>query len=394
MRFFIASFFLLVVHVLSAQTDGSVIHLRNPSFEGLPSQGKPPVSWDNCGHVGETPPDIQPSDGSNPFFRVNKPAFDGKTYLGMVTRDNDTYEAVSQRLSSPLQADKCYEFSIHLARSNTYESLSRVEERNVFYNIPIKLRIWGSKTQCGRQSEDDLLAESGLVINTRWLVSSFHMEPKKEYDYIILEAFYNTPTPFPYNGNILVDNASPIIMVPCEEELAIAEASVPQQDKYVNQSPQKTTPTKPASQPAATPNQPKQKQIVGVITPDLRRDNLKLGKTLTIKEVFFDADSTKFSTNSISALNELYQFLKNNQDLRIEVGGHTNSLPPSEYCDRLSLARAKSVAQYLNEQGISWDRLRYKGYGKKNPIATNDTEEGRRENQRVEIKILGMRAQG
>ena len=72
----------------------------------------------------------------------------------------------------------------------------------------------------------------------------------------------------------------------------------------------------------------------------------------------------------------------------IEVGGHTNGIPPHEFCDKLSTARAKSVAQYLVDKGIPASRITYRGYGKRNPIASNATPEGREKNQRVEINIV------
>ncbi len=57
-------------------------------------------------------------------------------------------------------------------------------------------------------------------------------------------------------------------------------------------------------------------------------------------------------------------------------------------CDRLSSARAASVADYLNDKGIDRGRIASKGYGKREPIATNSTVVGRRKNQRVELKVL------
>ena len=106
---------------------------------------------------------------------------------------------------------------------------------------------------------------------------------------------------------------------------------------------------------------------------------------------FFEADSSRIRKESTNALDEVYDFLLTYRDVVIEIGGHTNSYPPDEYCDRLSEARAKAVAEYLVSKGINRERLKYKGYGKRKPIASNQTISGRRKNQRVEIKILEMR---
>lgn len=120
----------------------------------------------------------------------------------------------------------------------------------------------------------------------------------------------------------------------------------------------------------------------------LRPENLGVGQTLRIEQLYFKADSTNIEPESYPVLDEIYAFLKSNDRIIIEIGGHTNSLPEHDYCDRLSAARAKSVADYLYQKGIPEARITYKGYGKRNPIATNETVAGRRQNQRVEIKIL------
>ena len=89
-------------------------------------------------------------------------------------------------------------------------------------------------------------------------------------------------------------------------------------------------------------------------------------------------------------LDEVYAFLDANDDVVIEVGGHTNGQPPHEFCDALSTARAEAVVAYLTSKGIAAERLYAKGYGKRRPRATNRTVTGRRRNQRVEIKVLSV----
>ena len=76
----------------------------------------------------------------------------------------------------------------------------------------------------------------------------------------------------------------------------------------------------------------------------------------------------------------------------IEIGGHTNTVPPDDYCNHLSTQRAKSVQEYLVSQGVPETRLKYKGYGKTDPIIAYDkyNKDARQKNQRVEIKILSL----
>lgn len=127
------------------------------------------------------------------------------------------------------------------------------------------------------------------------------------------------------------------------------------------------------------------------ILPALTASTLSNGQTIGVEQLQFDADSTKMNDKSLPVLNEMYNFLQENGGIVIEVGGHTNNIPPDAFCDRLSTARAKSVADYLIAKGIDPNRVFFKGYGKRKPIASNDTAEGRKQNQRVEIKILQIR---
>ena len=117
---------------------------------------------------------------------------------------------------------------------------------------------------------------------------------------------------------------------------------------------------------------------------------IAVGQTIRVDKLYFEADSATIKPESYAVLEEIYTFLKENDQVNIEIGGHTNSLPEEAYCDRLSTARAKDIAEYLYDKGIPQSRITYKGYGKRQPIATNQTVDGRRRNQRVEIKIVSL----
>lgn len=117
---------------------------------------------------------------------------------------------------------------------------------------------------------------------------------------------------------------------------------------------------------------------------------LNVGQVLRIEQLQFQADSTNIQPSSYSVLDGIASFLQQNENIVIEIGGHTNGLPDDAYCDKLSTERAQSVAEYLYAKGIPRDQITYHGYGKREPIATNATVEGRRRNQRVEVKILQL----
>lgn len=117
---------------------------------------------------------------------------------------------------------------------------------------------------------------------------------------------------------------------------------------------------------------------------------IAVGQTIRVDKLYFEADSSTIKPESYAVLEEIYTFLKDNDKVNIEIGGHTNSLPEDAYCDKLSTARAKDIAEYLYDKGIPKSRIAYKGYGKRQPVASNQTVDGRRKNQRVEIKIVSL----
>ena len=371
-------FLFLLPLILSSQNlfgQDAPIVIVNPSFEGIPGEGSLngalPRGWYDCGFPGETVPDIHPKDGG--AFQVTKEPFEGNTYIGMVVRENDTWERISQRLSAPLEGGKCYEFSLSLCRSELYVSPSRVDGAMKNYTTPAKLRIWGGSSYCERE---ELLAESSLVVNTRWLKYAFRFEPSQTHNFIVFEVFYKTPTPFPYNGNILLDDASNIFPVLCKEEPVLVDKTEPREPKKTEPKPEKKD----------TPAVVAKRKIL----KELDRNKLRRGQIIKVEQIYFFADSPAIVDSSYEVLNELYEFLAENRDVKIEIGGHTNGLPEHEYCDKLSTSRAKAVVDYLNRKGIPLAQLDYKGYGKRRPIAPNNTVKGRIKNQRVEVKILSF----
>ena len=115
-----------------------------------------------------------------------------------------------------------------------------------------------------------------------------------------------------------------------------------------------------------------------------------VGCTFVLKDIFFEFDKSTLLQQSYFELKSLISLLDTYPQMRIEIRGHTDAKGSDSYNLRLSENRAKAVADYLISKGISEKRLQYKGYGKSLPIDTNDTEEGRAKNRRVEFKIIAM----
>lgn len=122
------------------------------------------------------------------------------------------------------------------------------------------------------------------------------------------------------------------------------------------------------------------------IIVDLQK--VQVGKSVVLNNIFFDTDKFALKDESNKELQKLYTFLADNKDLRIEISGHTDNIGDAKYNLELSKNRAKSVYQYLVDQGIASDRLSYNGYGDTQPIADNSNKEGRAANRRTTFTVL------
>lgn len=179
-------------HMVSAQ----IVYLLNPSLEGEHRDAVVPMNWLPC--EDGTTPDILPG----PWGVYQEPS-DGESYVGLITRENNTWESIGQRLKSPLEKDVCYQFSLDLAHSDTYSG----------YNNPIKLRIWGSRNKCDK---DQLIHETEFIKNIEWEKHTIKFTAESNLRYILFEAFYRE-RPYAYKGNILIDDVSAIS--PCKRAI-------------------------------------------------------------------------------------------------------------------------------------------------------------------------------
>jgi outer membrane protein OmpA-like peptidoglycan-associated protein len=114
----------------------------------------------------------------------------------------------------------------------------------------------------------------------------------------------------------------------------------------------------------------------------------KKGEILILDKVFFKFNSTDLESESANQLDKLVDFMNKNESMTILIKGHTSSEGGSEYNLKLSEQRAKAVMLYAVSRGIKADRLSHKGFGETQPIANNETEEGKSKNRRVEFEII------
>ncbi len=134
-----------------------------------------------------------------------------------------------------------------------------------------------------------------------------------------------------------------------------------------------------------------QTQVVVVEREKTTEKNFSLvsvGMTITLK-VLFDFNKATIKSESYRGLDEAAQILKDNPKIMVEIQGHTDNIGSDAYNQKLSERRAQAVANYfIAQHGIEMRRLRAVGYGETKPIASNDTEEGRALNRRVEFVVL------
>ncbi len=127
---------------------------------------------------------------------------------------------------------------------------------------------------------------------------------------------------------------------------------------------------------------------VPVKSDDLTRQSLEPGKTIPLKNIYFEFDKDELMPRSFVELNKLLKIMRENPKLSIRIVGHTDALGNDAYNQALSQRRAQAVVNFLSENKIVKSRLFARGEGERQPIATNDTDEGRAENRRVEFVVI------
>jgi OOP family OmpA-OmpF porin len=117
-------------------------------------------------------------------------------------------------------------------------------------------------------------------------------------------------------------------------------------------------------------------------------DGCEVEAVIELEGVYFDFDKATIKPEGKVVLNEAAALLQQHERVVVEVAGHTDSTGSEEYNQGLSERRANAVKDYLTQKGVTATRLSARGYGEAQPVASNDTKEGRAENRRVELIVL------
>lgn len=160
-------------------------------------------------------------------------------------------------------------------------------------------------------------------------------------------------------------------------------------------------PPPPPPPPPAPPREPENPDLDGDGVPNARDkcpntrpgavvdlDGCEVEAVIELQGVHFDFDKATLRPEAKVILNEAAALLEQHERVVVEVAGHTDSVGTDQYNQGLSERRAIAVRDYLIEQGVRASRLTAVGYGESRPVATNDTDEGRQQNRRVELVVL------
>ncbi len=121
---------------------------------------------------------------------------------------------------------------------------------------------------------------------------------------------------------------------------------------------------------------------------ELKLIPIEAGAIVRLNNIFFDTGKAELRPESSPELDRMITTMNENPKLVIELGGHTDNVGGNELNQKLSQDRADSVREYFVSKGIEPDRVASKGFGETKPVATNDTDDGRQQNRRVEFLIV------
>lgn len=343
----------------SFSTKAEYNHVSNPEFEKHPNAYFSIMSFEDQitdWSVASISPDL---------YLSSVGAISGNSFVGIrVFSLRKDIEYVQNRLRKPLVKDSVYCFSAYLKLSpgsryatNAFGFLLTTEK--VFIDTDELLSIQPSKN----------LNTQILNYKTRWMKVQCTYTAKGGEQYLTLGSFQNhkdlklieVPGQSPESYYYLEDVS--LVPIHYEQECACNFAD---SRKIV---PSVDTIKKDDGIPLST------------------YDKMKTGDTLLLDNVHFDNDESKLLAESFGALYELLVFMHKNKQVEIKIVGHTSSVGGYTRNIVLSQRRAEAVKRFLTNNGVDDIRLVTDGFGPDYPIATNSTEEGQKENRRVEFII-------
>ncbi len=133
----------------------------------------------------------------------------------------------------------------------------------------------------------------------------------------------------------------------------------------------------------------KNKSPDSIYRKDIPLQPIEVNAAVVLKNIFFDFNRYELKSESQVELDRVVQLLMENNTVKIQIEGHTDNVGSAADNLKLSQNRARSVISHLTGKGIAASRLTAKGFGATKPISENKSEEGRAQNRRTELKVIG-----
>lgn len=352
----------------------------------------------------------------------------GEGYIGMYCFKGNYREYAQAKLRNPLKAGTTYYvgFSVSLAESSGLAinrlgaviTKSKVNSRVEGVLECLKVEQVDGQTKkikmtCEQQASNP---ENNLLTDTKgWVVISGTFTAKGGEQYITIGNFYNAEETNIKRINEQKDEAAYYFI----DDVIVNEGTSPVAISYTppaNKSDKKEVPgellteadtkasnteiepkTTTVSHTATTKKDAPFKQQATPVNADDYFELVSNGDTKTLPKTPIVLDNIFFAPNDYTILEEsqaellkLVDFMNKNENVRIEISGHTDDTGTAQFNIELSENRAKAVFNFLVMEDIDAGRLSYKGYGNSKALSTDGTEEGKKKNRRVEFKIIGQ----
>jgi outer membrane protein OmpA-like peptidoglycan-associated protein len=379
------------------------------------SELKPDGTWSNpvklppainSERYSEKQPSIAP-DGQTLYFVSNRPGGFGRYDIWRSQRRDDGSWGAAENLGDSINTDLDEQSPfIHFDNQTLYfasDGHTGMGGLDIFVSHQLENGKWSKPVNLGYPI-NTFKNEDGLIVNTRGTVAYYSSERNAATGRDIYSFTLNDPvrpTPASYMVGTIADaeSRSPLTakfsLVDLASEKELMKSVSDDRGQFLVCIPTNHRYAFFASHPGYLfYSEHFDLQGVHSIDKPYRKDILlkpiKVNEVLVMRNIFFATDSYELKPESRVELNRLVEMLTHNSSIRIEVSGHTDNVGSDTYNLKLSAQRAKSVADYLVSRNISSDRVKWVGLGESQPMSSNQTAEGRAENRRTEVKVIGM----
>lgn len=367
------------------------------------------------------------------FFNPNsawvvKP-LEGKTYAALVLFPGDEnglsyHEIIYVKLSEPLVQGKVYR--LHFQLASPLASLWSCTTINAIFSKPLPV---ATHDVASLKNTTNLLFDlEPLYPAQGWQVFENDFEAKGGEQYLAIGNFRNTQETkaeqLPNRKEAVYKTTFNMSYV-CLDDVQVTEVTketpgIKKRDPLAKKTPvvnaasgNKPTPPKPAPKQTVTEKvpakveaakpevkKPTEKPLVEKPTPakkdtvvpkpvktEAPKPALKGDEELVLSDLNFTTDSWQLKNSAIPELDPLIGFLKAHAEKHVIITGYTDNKGGKQHNDLLSKKRADSISAYLVKHGVAKDQITARGFGSEMPVAGNDTEAGRKQNRRVELRV-------